>query len=176
MRLTMELHHIRLIGFATGTLIVGLQTFLIARQSRKASGRERYRIVECGLFCLVTFLWQFGNLADEVAVSLNFNSGSSLFQTTYFIRRASLHLIPLSLSYLSPLFEDQSGFNVLVLRVGRWLRGGLWPWSVALIVTQTAWFLGWPANESLAGLLAHTSVRLILLFFVIFTIQTFYQI
>src|SRR5690242_5424752 len=99
----MELRHIGQIGFAVGVLIVGLQTILIAKQWRMARGVERKKILECGLFCLVTFLWQFGNLADEAALGLGVVPGSGVFKVTFFIRRTSLDLIPLSLSYLSPL-------------------------------------------------------------------------
>src|SRR5262245_60518641 len=102
----MELRHIRLIGFAVGFLIVGLQTVLIAKQWQKAHGAERRKVLECGLFCLITMLWQFGNLADEAALALKLAPDSELFKLTYFIRRAALSLIPLSLSYLSPLFAD----------------------------------------------------------------------
>src|SRR5262245_3862040 len=44
----MELNHIRMIGFAVGVLIVGLQTVLIARQWRQAHGVERRKVLECG--------------------------------------------------------------------------------------------------------------------------------
>src|SRR5215475_13835784 len=104
----MELSHIRLIGFAVGVLIVGMQTVLIAKQWRKAHGVERRKVVECGLFCLITALWQFGNLADEAALALNVVAGSGVFKVTYFIRRTALALIPLSLAYLSPLFAGPS--------------------------------------------------------------------
>src|SRR6185295_8948962 len=104
----MELHHIRLIGFAVGVLIVGLQTFLIAKQWQKAHGIERRKVLECGLFCLITVLWQFGNLADEAALALSVSPDSNVFRVTFFIRRIALYLIPLSLSYLSPLFAGNS--------------------------------------------------------------------
>jgi hypothetical protein len=73
----MELSHIRLIGFAVGFLIVGLQTLLIAKQWRKAHGVESRKVLECGLFCLITVLWQFGNLADEAALALNVASDNN---------------------------------------------------------------------------------------------------
>src|SRR5262245_33788563 len=117
----MELHHIRLIGFAAGVVIVGLQTFLIARQWRAARGSDRRRVLECGLFCLVTALWQFGNLADEAALALNLAPGSGVFKTTFFIRRTALDLIPLSLSYLSPLFAGDPRGHEWLSRFGRWL-------------------------------------------------------
>src|SRR5215813_2268068 len=104
----MELRHIRLIGFAAGVLIVGLQTILIAKQWRKAHGIERRKVLECGLFCLITFLWQFGNFTDETALALNVGAGNRLFTITFFIRRIALCLIPISLSYLSPLFAGHS--------------------------------------------------------------------
>src|SRR5262249_8116866 len=113
----MELRHIRLIGFAVGVLIVGLQTVLITRQWRKVSGGERRKVLECGLFCLITLLWQFGNLADEAALALNFTPGSSVLKATFFIRRTALCLIPLSLSYLSPslpaIRARRNGYRVL---------------------------------------------------------------
>src|SRR5262245_33270526 len=100
----MELGHIRLIGFAVGVVIVGLQTVLIAKQGRKTRGVERRKVLECGLFCLLTALWQSGNLADEAALALNVGSASDVFKATFFIRRIALYLVPLSLSYLSFLF------------------------------------------------------------------------
>src|SRR5262249_42427432 len=135
----MELRHIRLIGFAVGVLIVGLQTVLIAKQWRKARGVERRKVLECGLFCLITVLWQFGNLADETALALNFAPGADVFRVTFFIRRIALYLIPLSLSYLSPLFGGRSRGTEWLSRFGRWLRFGLWPWSVMLLSIQLAW-------------------------------------
>src|SRR5262249_36107388 len=125
----MELRHFRLIGFAVGVLIVGLQTILIAKQWRKAQGVERRKVLECGWFCLITTLWQFGNLADETALALNVLPGASIFRVTFFIRRVALDLIPLSLSYLSPLFDAHSRRTEWLSRFGRWLRFGLWPWS-----------------------------------------------
>src|SRR5215470_1962200 len=126
----MELRHIRLIGFAVGALIVGLQTVLIAKQWQRAKGVERRRVLECGLFCLITVLWQFGNLTDEAALALNIVPGSDVFKVTFFIRRIALYLIPLSLSYLSPLFAGHSPGTEWLSRFGRWLRLGLWPWSL----------------------------------------------
>jgi hypothetical protein len=176
MRLRMELHHIRLIGFAAGALIVGLQTALIAKQWRKAHGVERRKVMECGLFCLITFFWQFGNLVDEAALAMNFTPANQAFRTTFFIRRAALYLIPLSLSYLSPLFEAQSGVSGRLSKLGQWLRVGLWPWSVTLILLQIAWSFGWVTDLKYITYATRTSVRLIPVFFVIFMIQSFHQI
>ena len=171
----MELSHIRLIGFAVGVLIVGLQTVLIARQWRKAHGVERRKVLECGLFCFITVLWQFGNLADEVALALSFQSGSDVFRVTFFIRRFALYLIPLSLSYLSPLFGDHSRGTEWLSRFGRWLRFALWPWSAILLSFQVAWFFGWLTDPWFMAFSSRWSVRLIPVFFIIFTIQSFRQ-
>jgi signal transduction histidine kinase len=171
----MELHHIRLIGFATGALILGLQTALIGRQWRKAHGLERRRVLECGLFCLVTFFWQFGNLADEAALAMGFGTTDGVFRVTYFIRRGALYLVPLSLSYLSPLFGGLSGPQWLS-RLGRWLRAGLWPWTAAAISYQTVWLLGWKGDARLTSLIGQTSVRLIVAFLALFMVQSIHQI
>lgn len=172
----MELRHIAQIGFAVGVLIVGLQTILIAKQWRKAQGVERRKILECGLFCLITLLWQFGNLADEAALGLNFAPGSAVFTATFFIRRTSLCLIPLSLSYLSPLFAGHSRGTEWLSRFGRWLRIGLWPWSAMLLAFQLAWLFGWLTDPWFMRFSSRSSVRLIPVFFIIFTIQSFRQI
>jgi hypothetical protein len=172
----MELRHIRLIGFAVGVLIVGLQTVLIAKQWRKAHGIERRKVLECGLFCLITVLWQFGNLADEAALALDFVPGSDLFRVTFFIRRTALYLIPLSLSYLSPLFGGHSRGTEWLSRFGRWLRFGLWPWSAMLLSFQVAWLFGWLTDPRFMTFSSRSSVRLIPVFFIIFTIQSFLQI
>jgi hypothetical protein len=172
----MELHHIRLIGFATGALIVGLQTVLIARQSRKAQGAERRGVLECGMFCLVSFFWQFGNLADEAQYTLNADPEHDVLRLTFFIRRVALYLIPLSLTYLSPIFEEPSGASGWLSGLRRWLRALLWPWSLALIGVQVAWFLGWPAHAEWVRFLSQTSVRLILVFLVLFVVQGFLQL
>jgi hypothetical protein len=172
----MELRHIRLIGFAVGALIVGLQTVLIAKQWRKAEGIERRKVLECGLFCLITSLWQFGNLADEVALALNVAPSSDFLTGTFFIRRTSLSLIPLSLSYLSPLFAGDSRGTAWLSSFGRWLRFGLWPWSVALLGLQIAWVFGWLADARFMTFSSRSSVRLIVFFFVIFTVQSFLQL
>jgi signal transduction histidine kinase len=172
----MELRHIRLIGFAVGVLIVGLQTFLIGRQWRKAQGVERRKVLECGLFCLITLLWQFGNLADEAALALNFGAGSFILKITFFIRRTAIYLIPLSLSYLSPLFAGHSSSTEWLSRFGRWMRFVLWPWTAALLCLQTAWLFGWLTDPKFMTFAVRSSVRLIPVFFVIFTIQSFYQI
>jgi hypothetical protein len=171
----MELRHIRLIGFAVGVLIVGLQTLLIAKQWRKAHGVERRKVLECGLFCLITVLWQFGNLADEAALALNVVPGSDIFKVTFFIRRTALYLIPLSLSYLSPLFAGHSRGTEWLSRFGRWLRFGLWPWSAMLLTLQVAWLFGWLTDPTFMTLSTRWSVRLIPVFFIIFTIQSFRQ-
>src|SRR5262245_41044546 len=171
----MELRHIRLIGFAVGVLIVGLQTVLITRQWRKVSGGERRKVLECGLFCLITLLWQFGNLADEAALALNFTPGSSVLKATFFIRRTALCLIPLSLSYLSPLFAGHSRSTEWLSRFGCWLRFGLWPWSVMLLSFQVAWLFGWLTDPRFMTFSSRSSVRLIPAFFIIFTIQSFHQ-
>jgi hypothetical protein len=171
----MDLHHIRLIGFAVGVLIVGLQTFLIAKQWRNAHGFERRKVLECGLFCFITLLWQFGNLADEAALALNVAADSRVFTMTFFIRRTALYLIPLSLSYLSPLFAGYSRGTEWLSRFGRWLRFGLWPWSVALMVFQMGWLFGWLTDPWFMTFSSRLSVRLIPVFFVIFTIQSFLQ-
>jgi signal transduction histidine kinase len=171
----MELRHIRLIGFAVGVLIVGLQTVLIAKQWRKARGIERRKVLECGLFCLITVLWQFGNLTDETALALNFVPNSGIFRMTFFIRRIALYLIPLSLSYLSPLFDGHSRGTEWLSRFGRWLRFGLWPWSVVLLSFQIAWLFGWLTDPWYMTFSSRSSVRLIPVFFVIFTIQSFRQ-
>src|SRR5262245_46099402 len=171
----MELRHIRLIGFAVGVLIVGLQTVLIARQWRNARGVERRKVLECGLFCLITLLWQFGNLVDETALALNFAPGSDVFKATFFIRRTALYLIPLSLSYLSPLFGGHSGGTEWLSRLGRWLRIGLWPWSAMLLSLQVAWLFGWLTDPRIMAFSSRSSVRLIPVFFLIFTIQSFRQ-
>jgi hypothetical protein len=172
----MELSHIRMIGFAVGVLIVGLQTFLIARQWRQTQGVERGKVVECGLFCLITVLWQFGNLADEAALALNFAPDSDVFRVTFFIRRTALYLIPLSLSYLSPLFASHSRGTEWLSRFGRWLRFGLWPWSAMLLSFQVAWLFGWLTDPKFMTFSARSSVRLIPVFFIIFTIQSFRHI
>ncbi len=172
----MELRHLRLIGFAVGVLIVGLQTILIAKQWRKAHGAERRKVLECGLFCLITALWQFGNLADEASLALNFAPGSSVFKVTFFIRRTALYLIPLSLSYLSPLFAGHSRGTEWLSRLGRWLRFVLWPWSAVILSFQVAWLFGWQTDAWFMKLSTRSSVRLILVFFIIFTIQSFLQI
>src|SRR5262245_57229318 len=170
----MELRHIRLIGFAAGVLIVGLQTILIAKQWRKAQGVERKKVLECGLFCLITVLWQFGNFADEAALALNVASGSSLFRATFFVRRIALYLIPLSLSYLSPLFSSHTPGTEWLSRFGRWLRFGLWPWSAMLLSFQVAWLFEWLTDPWFMTFSSRSSVRLIPVFFIIFTIQSFY--
>jgi signal transduction histidine kinase len=172
----MQLHHIRLIGFAVGVLIVGLQVVLIARQWRQAHGIERRKILECGLFCLITVLWQFGNLADEAAHALSVASDSDVFRVTFFIRRTALYLIPLSLSYLSPLFAGHSPGTEWLSRFGRWLRLALWPWSVTLLSFQVGWLFGWLTDPRFMTFSSRSSVRLIPVFFVIFTIQSFRQI
>src|SRR5262245_7195037 len=161
----MELRHIRLIGFAAGVLIVGLQTILIAKQWRKAHGVERRRVLECGLFCLTTVLWQFGNLADEAALALSFAPENDFFKATFFIRRAALAVIPLSLSYLSPLFAGRSRGTEWLSRFGRWLRFGLWPWSAMLLSFQVAWLFGWLTDPKFMTFASRSSVRLILVFF-----------
>ena len=172
----MELRHIRLIGFAVGVLIVGLQTVLIAKQWRKAHGIERRNVLECGLFCFITLLWQFGNLVDETAIALNFVPESGVLRMTFFIRRIALSLIPISLAYLSPLFAGHSRGTAWLSRLGRWLRFGLWPWSVVLLSFQVAWLFGWWTNPRFMTLSTRTSARLIVVFFVIFTIQSFLEI
>ena len=172
----MELSHIRLIGFAVGVVIVGLQTILIARQWRKVRGVERRKVLECGLFCLTTALWQLGNLFDEEALALNIAPGSSIFKATFFVRRTALCLIPLSLSYLSPLFAGNSRGTEWLSRFGRWLRFGLWPWTAVLLSFQVAWLFGWLTDTRFMAFSSRMSVRLILLFFVVFTIQSFLQI
>src|SRR5207244_1221671 len=106
--------------------IVGLQTVLIARQWRQAHGIERRKVLECGLFCFITLLWQFGNFADEAALALSVAPDNGIFRVTFFIRRIALCLIPLSLSYLSPLFAGHSRGMEWLSRFGRWLRVGLW--------------------------------------------------
>jgi hypothetical protein len=171
----MELRHIRLIGFAVGVLIVGLQTLLIAKQWRKAHGIERRKVLECGLFCLITVLWQFGNLADEAALALSVAPGSDIFKVTFFIRRTALYLIPLSLAYLSPLFAGHSRGTEWLSRFGRGLRFGLWPWSVMLLTFQVAWLFGWLTDPWFMTFSSRSSVRLIPVFFIIFTIQSFRQ-
>jgi hypothetical protein len=171
----MELHHIRLIGFAAGLLIVGLQTTLIAKQWHKARGQERRRIMECGLFCLTTVFWQFGNLANELLLAFGFPATSGMATTTFFVRRAALYLLPLSLSYLSPLFLPQSGVTRWPAAVGRWLRLALWPWSVFLILLHLGSAVGWIDPEDMQ-LAARTSVRLIAVFFGIFLLQALLQI
>jgi len=172
----MELRHIRLIGFAVGVLIVGLQTVLIGKQWRKAHGIERRKILECGLFCLITTLWQFGNLVDETALALNFVPESSILRVTFFVRRFALSLLPLSLAYLSPLFAGHSRGTEWLSRVGRWLRFGLWPWSIMLLSFQVAWLFGWLTDPRFMTLSSRSSARLIVVFFVIFTIQSFLEI
>ena len=155
----MELHHIRLLGFAVGVLIVGLQTFLIAKQCRKTQGVERRKVLECGLFCLATVSWQFGNLLDEAGPTLGFSPASSVFKATFFIKRTALYLIPLSLAYLSPLFAGHSPGTEWLSRFGRWLRLGLWPWSVTLVVLQVAWFFGWLIDPRVMTFSGMWSVR-----------------
>jgi hypothetical protein len=172
----MELSHIRLIGFAVGVLIVGLQTILIAKQWRKAQGVERRKVLECGLFCLITFLWQFGNLAEEAALALNVAPAGSIFKATFFVRRTALCLIPLSLSYLSFLFAGHSRGTEWLSRLGRWLRFGLWPWSAAFLSLYVAWLFGWLNSPLLMTFSSRSSVRLIVVFFIIFAIQSFLQI
>ena len=164
-----------MIGFAVGVLIVGLQTILIARQWRHVRGIERRKVVECGLFCLITALWQFGNLADEIAVELSVSADNRIFTATFFIRRIALCLVPLSLSYLSPLFADHSRGTEWLSRFGRWLRLGLWPWSATLLSFQIAWLFGWLKNPAFMTFSARASVRLITLFFIIFAIQSLAQ-
>jgi hypothetical protein len=176
MRWPMELHQVRLVGFAAGALIVGLQTILIARQCRNARGAERRKVIECGLFCLVTFFWQFGNFADEATHTVNFDPASDVFRWTYLIRRVALYMIPLSLSYLSPLFEDASGLGSWLSRLGRAFRAVLWPWTVMLVAFQIASFLGWADNPRLVSIFGQTSVRLILVFLILFMIQSLLQI
>jgi len=171
----MELSHIRLIGFAVGVLIVGLQTILIAKQWRKAQGVERRKVLECGLFCLITALWQFGNFADETALALSIQPTNDVFKVTFFIRRISLYLLPLSLSYLSPLFDRHSRGTEWLSRFGHWLRLALWPWSVMLLSIQIAWVFGWLTNPMFLTYATRSSVRLIPVFFGIFTIQSFCQ-
>src|SRR5262245_61349873 len=171
----MELRHIRLIGFAVGVLIVGLQTVLIAKQWRKVQGVERRKVLECGLFCLITLLWQFGNFADETALALNFVPSAVIFKGTFFIRRIALYLLPLSLSYLSPLFAGYSPGPAWLSRFGRWLRFGLWLWSAMLLSFQVAWLFGWLTDPWFMTFSSRSSVRLIPVFFVIFTIQSFRQ-
>jgi hypothetical protein len=171
----MELHHIRLIGFAAGVLIVGLQTTLIAKQWQQARGQQRRRVMECGLFCLTTFFWQFGNLANELLLAFNFPETGGLFMATFFVRRAALYLLPLSLSYLSPLFLPHSGAGPWLAPLARWLRLALWPWSVFLILLHVGWALGLIDSQDVA-LPARTSVRLIAVFFGIFMLQALLQI
>jgi Histidine kinase/Histidine kinase-, DNA gyrase B-, and HSP90-like ATPase len=171
----MELRHIRLIGFAVGVLIVGLQTALIAKQWRRARGIERRRILECGLFCLITVLWQLGNLVDETDLALNVAPNTAIFKVTFFTKRIALSLIPLSLSYLSPLFAGHSRGTEWLSRFGRWLRFALWPWSVMLLSFQVAWLFGWISDPRFMTYSSRSSVRLIPVFFVIFTIQSYRQ-
>jgi len=171
----MELHHIRLIGFAAGLLIVGLQTILIGRQWQKARSEERRRVVECGLFCLVTFFWQFGNLTNELLLAFGFPTTSTVATATFFVRRAALYLLPLSLAYLSPLFLPPSGAARWLTPVGRWLRLGLWPWTVLLIVLHIASAFG-VINPDDMQLPARTSVRLIAVFFSIFLLHALLQV
>src|SRR5262249_15382816 len=118
---------------------------------------------------------QFGNLADETALALNFVPGTGVFRVTFFIRRIALYLIPLSLSYLSPLFDGHSGSTEWLSRLGRWLRIGLWPWSAILLSIQVAWLFGWLTDPEFMTFASRSSVRLIPVFFLIFTIQSFRQ-
>lgn len=172
----MDLHHIRLIGFAVGVLIVGLQTVLIAKQWRKAQGVEQRKVLECGLFCLTTVLWQLGNLVDEAGPTLGLPPESNVFRVTFFIKRIALYLIPLSLAYLSPLFAGHQPGTEWLSRFGRWLRFGLWPWSLTLLLIQLGWFLGVLNDPRFMTFSSRWSVRLIPVFFVIFAIQSFLEI
>jgi hypothetical protein len=133
-------------------------------------------VLECGVFCLVTFFWHFGNFWDEATNTLNADLANDVLRPAFFIRRVTLYLIPLALSYLSPLFEDPSGRRGWLSRLGPLLRAFLLPWSVTLIVVQTAWFLGWPAAPDWVRFFGQTSVRLILVFLVLFMVQSFLQI
>ena len=114
----MELSHIRLIGFAVGVLIVGLQTVLIAKQWRKAHGVERRKVLECGLFCLITASWQFGNLADETALALNVAArqhllqGDILHQTDSPVSDTAISVVSLARCLTAPRAEA-NGYRAL---------------------------------------------------------------
>jgi signal transduction histidine kinase len=158
--------------FGAASVIHGAQTVLSAKLLRHRTGSDRVGAKDGVALGITTFFWQFGNFLMAFFSSLDFVETSFPFRTSSFVREASLVSFPLLFSYLSLHLPPGSPSASSWQRVGGYLRYFLWPWTVLSIGVMAVSEAGVTVLGVWPYVIAITTLHLMLLYFVIFTITT----
>jgi signal transduction histidine kinase len=161
-----------LICFGAASVIHAAQTVLSAKLLQHRTGYDRVGAKDGVALGITTFFWQFGNFLMAFFSSLDFVETSLPFRTSSFVREAALVSFPLLFSYLSLHLPPGSPSANSWQRVGGYLRYFLWPWTVMSIGVMAVSEAGVTVLGVWPYVIAITTLHLMLLYFVIFTITT----
>jgi hypothetical protein len=163
-------YQLYLICFATGTVIHGAQTVLVAKLWRHTTGIDRSHARQALAIGIVTFLWQFGNFFRGFVWALGFPETAFLFRTSGVIFNGALVGFPLLFSSMCNHLKIDSTTGRSLALLGRYLRFPLLPWTAFALVSVIRAEWGLPPVLLSANVVAMTTLHLMLLYFVIFTV------
>jgi signal transduction histidine kinase len=169
----MTFHQLHLICFATGSVIHGTQTALVAKRWRQTTGENRSDALEGLAIGVTTFLWQFGNFFTEFVSTVGFTETTFLHSTGDFIRTGSLICFPLLFSSMCGHVRTDLPAGRSLVFLGRLLRYPLWLWTPLAIVSVFALEAGFSIRPVDPNRAVQITLHLMLVYFLIFTVTGF---
>src|SRR5262245_49104162 len=96
----MSLHQFHLVCFGAGSIIHGVQSILVWNFWNGSSRGNRQEAFQGFALCVLAFLWQFGNLWRELALTFNYTEGAPVFEIGNLTRTLALTSCPVLFSYI----------------------------------------------------------------------------
>jgi len=158
--------------FAAGSVIHAAYVILAAKMKGHAGECDPASMRDGIYIGVTTFFWQFGNLLMFLGRSLGFTQDTLGYRISFFIREAALICFPLLFSYMSLHAPPEALKTNIMSRVGAWLRYPLWVWTVAGVAVIGARAAGIDAPILSMDVLSFTTLHLMLLYFIVFTVST----
>src|SRR5439155_3568493 len=162
---------IYLICFGAGSVIHAAQALLVEKLRRHRSSCDRVDATNGLAIALTTFFREFGNFLVVFAASAGFGENTGVFRLANFVRDGSLVCFRLLFSYVR-LHVPNGTRRSSLPDWYRYLRYLLWPWTVFGLAIMAATSAGFDIPTALPKIVGLTTLHMMLLYFVIFTVTT----
>jgi hypothetical protein len=153
----MTLHQTHLVAFAAGSVIHGVQSFLVWRLMRETTGANKTEAKEGLAICVLAMLWQFGNFWREMAITYGADDGNLLLEAGVATQTLALYGFPVLFSYMIPECRSRSRAARALAAIGRGLRAPMWLFAGAAAAAMILIYAGvalpfdrdWPVQMTL---------------------------
>ena len=172
----MTFRELELIAFLCGSLVHGSQIVLVSRHLRTTQGMDRKEARLALVSVVIWFIYQFSNFFCVLVAAIGYGYPAWPSKLGNLVRWSTLYSSPVLLSYVV------THVQLYDRRPHPWLgksvaasRYLLWPWMGVAVASLVAQGTGWfpplvPIQETL-----WITLNLMLVFFVIFTVQGLVQ-